>query len=66
MGANKENYGSFYSLTFGFPSLLAQKNIPYLQNGAVIVKEQISPDGEEDNSSSQLKKCYSTREAIPP
>ena len=44
-GANKENYGSFHSLFFGFQSLNAQKDIQYLKNIAILVKRQVLPDG---------------------
>mgnify|MGYP001791863235 FL=1 len=65
MGANKENYGTFCSLFFGLPVTACTKKYIVLENVAVLVKQQILPHGEEDDSSSRLKNYYSIREALP-
>ena len=55
MAANKENYGRFYSLFFSFSVTAYTEKYTVLKTVAVLVKWQISPDGEEENSSSWLK-----------
>ena len=52
-------------MTVVVPSPHAQKNMPYLGKFAVVVKHEAEPNGEEDNSSSQITKYYIMLQALP-